>query len=54
LISTLIENTVVRVGQLDPIGAEIMPGPELWFEVMANLGESLGNCLTIDETSDEL
>jgi zinc transport system substrate-binding protein len=54
LISTLVENTVVRVGQLDPLGAEITPGRDLWFEVMTNLGESLGNCLTIDETSDEL
>ena len=45
LISTLIENTDVDVGQLDPLGSELTPGPELWVEVMTNLGMSIRNCL---------
>jgi len=45
LVSTLIENTGVSVDQLDPLGAELNPGPELWYQVMTKLGKSLRDCL---------
>lgn len=45
LIPNLIENTEVRLGQLDPLGTESQPGAELWFELMTGLGKSLARCL---------
>ena len=45
LIPTLIESTAVRLGQLDPLGSASQPGPELWFELMATMGQSLRACL---------
>ncbi len=45
LIPTLIENTDVRLGQLDPLGTHSQLGVELWFEIMAEMGQSLSDCL---------
>ncbi len=45
LIPILIENSEVRLGQLDPLGSDSQPGSELWFEVMAAMGQSLRDCL---------
>ena len=45
LIDTLVEGTSVRTGVLDPLGAELVPGPALYPELMRNLGTSLHTCL---------
>lgn len=45
LIPTLIENTGVSLGQLDPLATDSQPGTELWFELMTELGKSLTHCL---------
>lgn len=45
LISTLIENTPVRRGILDPIGAGIKPGPDAYFQIMQSNANALVSCL---------
>jgi len=45
LVKTLIKDTSVKKGVLDPIGAGILPGPELYFDLMKNLSISLKSCL---------
>ncbi len=45
IIRTLVEGTAVRVSELDPLGARIAPGPELYFRLMRELSRSLVECL---------
>ena len=45
LVETLIEGTSVKKGKLDPIGVDLLPGPELYFDLMRNLSISLKSCL---------
>ncbi len=45
LIATLIEGTGARSGVLDPIGADLAPGPDAWFRLMRNLADALVECL---------
>ena len=45
LIETLDENTAVRVGVLDPLGADLAPGPDLYPALMRALAQSLTGCL---------
>jgi len=44
-INTIIKGTKARIGILDPLGAAIQPGPDLWFKMMSGLGEALVGCL---------
>ena len=46
LVETLTEGTPVRVGVLDPLGADLEPGPELYFQLMVRMADSLVNCLS--------
>ncbi len=41
LIETVIEGTGIRTATLDPLGADLDPGPEQYFQMMRNMGESL-------------
>ena len=45
VISTIVEGTGVRVGVLDPLGAEIAPGPDLYAMLMTALADGLVACL---------
>lgn len=45
LISTIIEGSGAKRGMLDPIGARLQPGPELYPLLMRNLAEGLVDCL---------
>lgn len=45
LIATLIEGTQTRTGTLDPLGAELAPGPELYPALLRGLVEDLAACL---------
>lgn len=45
LVETIVEGTGARAGVLDPLGAEIENGPDLYFAVMRNLADSLRDCL---------
>ena len=45
LIGTLDEGTAVGVGVLDPLGADLKPGPALYPELLRALAQSLTECL---------
>ena len=45
LVKTLIKYTSVKKVILDPIRADILPGPELYFDLLKNLSISLKSCL---------
>ncbi|WP_186415442.1 MULTISPECIES: zinc ABC transporter substrate-binding protein ZnuA [unclassified Pannonibacter] len=46
LVSVLIEGTDVRTGVLDPLGADVANGKDLYFEVTRNMAASLKSCLS--------
>ena len=48
LINVVTEGTKARAGVLDPEGASLTEGPDLYFELMRNLGNSLTDCLSRD------
>ena len=45
LVSTVIEGTEARTGELDPLGASIQDGPELYFILIRNMSNSFQECL---------
>ena len=49
LIATIIEGTPVRSGTLDPLGADVENGPELYFSVLRNMATSFRECLAPGE-----
>ncbi len=46
LVSILTEGTSVRTGILDPLGADLPPGPELYFDLISEMAASLATCLS--------
>ena len=46
LVETVVEGTDAKTGVLDPLGAEIAPGPEAYFTLMRSLAQSLRSCLS--------
>ena len=46
LVATITENTNAGTGVLDPLGASIKDGPELYFTLIRNMAKSLKDCLT--------
>ena len=49
LIATIIEGTPVRSGTLDPLGADVENGPDLYFSVLGNMAASFRDCLARGE-----
>ena len=45
LIKVVTEGSKARSGVLDPLGATLSDGPELYFELIRNLGRNLTDCL---------
>ena len=45
LLATIIEGTDVRTAILDPLGASLTPGPDLYPALLHNLADSLAACL---------
>lgn len=45
VVKTLAEAAGAREGVLDPQGADIPPGPDQYFTLMARLGDGLASCL---------
>ena len=45
LVETVIEGTGVRTAALDPLGVDVEPGPDAWFETMRGLGDAVADCL---------
>ncbi|MBT9370894.1 zinc ABC transporter substrate-binding protein ZnuA [Rhizobium sp. CSW-27] len=48
LINVVTEGTSAKSGVLDPEGATLKAGPELYFELMSNIATSLNDCLGKD------
>lgn len=46
LVSTVIEGTQARSGVIDPLGAELENGPDLYFKVIRNMATSIKTCLS--------
>jgi len=46
LVATVTENTKAGTGVLDPLGATITAGPELYFALIRNLADSMRDCLS--------
>ena len=45
LVQTLISGTSAQTASLDPVGADLQPGPDLYFRLMRNLAASMAACL---------
>jgi zinc transport system substrate-binding protein len=45
MVDTLVEGSSVRVGVLDPLGADLTPGADLYAKLLEDLAGSLGACL---------
>ena len=45
IVDVVIEGTQARAGTIDPLGADIDDGPELYFEMMRTLAASFNECL---------
>ncbi len=45
LVQTIIEGTKARTGELDPLGANIANGPDLYFTMMRNNANVIEKCL---------
>ncbi|MES9899145.1 MAG: zinc ABC transporter substrate-binding protein [Sedimenticola sp.] len=45
LVHTLVDGTRARSGELDPLGSDLVPGPDAYFQLMHNLAEALVGCL---------
>lgn len=48
LVETVAEGSGARVGTLDPLGADIVTGPEHYFQLMERLASALVECLSGD------
>ncbi len=46
LVETIIAGGAVRRGVLDPLGAELSPGPDAYFQLLQRLATSLRACLS--------
>jgi zinc transport system substrate-binding protein len=45
LARVIVEGTDVRLGTLDPIGADLEPGPELYFTLIRTMADDMRACL---------
>jgi zinc transport system substrate-binding protein len=45
LVETVIEGSNAKKGVLDPLGADLEAGPDLYFQLMSGLADSLIECL---------
>jgi len=46
LVKTLVEGTGARTGVLDPLGATLAKGPDLYFQLIRNMASSMKRCLS--------
>jgi zinc transport system substrate-binding protein len=46
LVETLVEGTGARTGVLDPLGATLAKGPDLYFQLIRNMASSMEKCLS--------
>ncbi|WNJ98894.1 zinc ABC transporter substrate-binding protein [Thalassospiraceae bacterium LMO-JJ14] len=48
-VRLLIEGTGAKAAEIDPLGAQLMPGPELYLQLLRHMGFALRGCF--EETS---
>ena len=48
VVDTIIEDLPVGTGTLDPLGATIADGPELYFTLLSNMAATFRHCLSPD------
>ncbi|WP_018872678.1 zinc ABC transporter substrate-binding protein ZnuA [Thioalkalivibrio sp. ALJ16] len=48
LAETVAAGTATRLGMLDPIGADLEPGPDAWFELMQGMADGFTDCMAPD------
>jgi len=46
LVETLVEGTETESAVLDPLGADLAPGPDAWFQLLEGLADTLVGCLS--------
>jgi zinc transport system substrate-binding protein len=46
LVATVTEGTEAKSGVLDPLGADLEDGSELYFTLIRNMASSIKTCLT--------
>ena len=46
LVDTVTEGTNTKTGQLDPLGATIPDGPDLYFTLMKNIANAMTECIS--------
>ena len=50
LAQTVAEGTDTHLGVMDPVGADLQPGPDAWFELMQGLADNFTSCMKREET----
>ncbi len=48
LVATVIEGSALRSAVLDPLGADLSPGPQAYFTLMRRLARALRDCLAAE------
>ena len=48
LVTTLVEGTGARTGVLDPLGASLTKGPDLYFQLVREMALSMKECLSAE------
>ncbi|MDF1748604.1 MAG: zinc ABC transporter substrate-binding protein [Alphaproteobacteria bacterium] len=46
LVNVVTEGTQAKSGELDPLGAALMPGTNLYFDLMQDMADALRDCLS--------
>jgi zinc transport system substrate-binding protein len=46
LVETVVEGTAAAQAVLDPLGADLPPGPEAYFQMMTAIATGLVDCLS--------
>lgn len=45
IVASVMDGSEARTGVLDPLGADLEPGPALYSQVLRNLASALADCL---------
>ena len=45
IVKTVIDGTTTKIGILDPLGADIKSGPDMYINLLKNIAENLNACL---------
>jgi zinc transport system substrate-binding protein len=46
LLEVIARDTAARIAVLDPLGAELLPGPDAYFQLIKNMASSIRECLS--------